>query len=124
MDLTHYRHTYDSMHHRRDCSPHALEIPVSNSILWRRSRENTSGPLSLGNVGTPFLPVRFPFSILFQALLFFGEILIVVYFDHDDDLSLSIGAGFFVGEVLAEARESTTASRRPQRPQWDEVELQ
>jgi hypothetical protein len=105
------------MHHHQDCSPHALEVSVSNSILWKGSREITSGPLSLSNVGTPFLPVCLPFSILLQALLFLGEILMVIYFDHDGDLSLSIDAEFFVGNVLVEAGESTTASSRgSQRP--------
>jgi hypothetical protein len=41
----------------------------------------------------------------------------VIYFDHDGDLSLSIDAEFFVGNVLVEAGESTTASSRgSQRP--------
>jgi hypothetical protein len=67
--------------------------------------------LSLGHVGTPFLPVFRPFSILLQAPLFFGEVLVVINFDHDDDLALPNSIDLFVPDVLAAAAGSTTASR-------------
>jgi hypothetical protein len=51
--------------------------------------------LSLSNVRTPFLPVFCPLSILLQALLFLGEILVVIDFDHGGDLVLPISAGLF-----------------------------
>jgi hypothetical protein len=47
------------------------------------AKENTSSPLSLSHVWTPFLPVFLPLPILFQTLLFFSQILVVVNFDHD-----------------------------------------
>src|SRR3979411_1231001 len=84
MDFNGFKTSYDSMHHHQDYNPHALEVSVSISTLWKGAREITSGPLSLSNVGTPFLPVCLPFSILLQSLLFLGEILMVIYFDHDD----------------------------------------
>jgi hypothetical protein len=117
MDFNAFKTTYGSMHHHQDYNPHVLEDSVSISTLWKGAREITSGPLSLSNVGTPFLPVCLPFSILLQSFLFLGEILMVIYFDHDGDVYLSIDAEFFVGNVLVEAGESTTASSRgSQRP--------
>jgi len=52
--------------------------------------------LSLSHVRTPFLPVFCALSILLQALLFLGEILVVIDFDHGGELALPIFAGLFL----------------------------
>ena len=44
----------------------------------------TSGPLSLGDVGTPFLPVLCSLAVLLQTLLLLTENLCVVNVDHGD----------------------------------------
>jgi hypothetical protein len=44
----------------------------------------TSGPLSLGDVGTPFLPVLGSLAVLLQTLLLLTEDLSVVDVDHGD----------------------------------------
>jgi hypothetical protein len=44
----------------------------------------TSSPLSLGDVGTPFLPVLGSLAVLLQTLLFLAENLGVVDVDHGD----------------------------------------
>lgn len=46
--------------------------------------ERTGGPLSLGDVGTPFLPVLGSLAILLQTLLLLTENLCVVDVDHGD----------------------------------------
>jgi hypothetical protein len=52
--------------------------PDANSRMQR-----TSGPLPLGNIGTPFLPVADSIAIFFEPLLLCGEVLVVVDDDHD-----------------------------------------
>ena len=47
----------------------------------------TSGPLSLGDVGTPFLPVLGSLAVLLQTLLLLTEDLCVVDVDHGDAVS-------------------------------------
>lgn len=46
--------------------------------------QRTGGPLSLGDVGTPFLPVLGPLAVLLQTLLLLTENLCVVDVDHGD----------------------------------------
>ena len=47
----------------------------------------TGGPLSLGDVGTPFLPVFGSLAVLLQTLLLLTEDLCVVDVDHGDAVS-------------------------------------
>jgi hypothetical protein len=90
-----YWTTHGSKHHRQDCSPHELTLQLVLRVFVKEPKINTSSPLSLSNVRTPFLPVFCPLSIFLQALLFLGEILVVIDFDHGGDLALPIYAGLF-----------------------------
>jgi hypothetical protein len=42
----------------------------------------TGGPLSLSNIGTPFLPVLGSLAILFEAPLLLGQVFVTVEDDH------------------------------------------
>lgn len=48
-------------------------------------------PLSLSNVGTPFLPVLDTIAVLLQALLLLGEVLVSVKDDHGVGLCRNCG---------------------------------
>lgn len=65
---------------------------MAPSITIVRIILSNCGPLPFGDIRTPFLPILLPLSILFQALLLFTEILVVVDNDHLDRGQTSICA--------------------------------
>lgn len=67
-----------------------------------REAPHTSSPLSLCRVWTPLLPVLLAFLVVFQALLFGAEVLMLVYDNHrgrgDLPASSSVGGYAEVGK--------------------------
>lgn len=72
-------YTYDSRRPHQRCNPLVLyryQVPTGQTIYQAGVSQrimNTCSPLSLGNIGTPFLPVFRTIAILLKAFFFFRK---------------------------------------------------
>lgn len=53
----------------------------------------TGGPLSLSNIGSPFLPVLRAIAILLETLLLLGKVLVAVEDNHGRGSGRAAGSG-------------------------------
>jgi hypothetical protein len=59
----------------------------------RRTAKLTCGPLSFGDVGSPFFPILLSFTILLQPLLLLGQVLVTVNYHHLVEPTAGFGNG-------------------------------